>query len=195
MQMKWLAFARGDGVDIHPRQARDACGRDADGRLLHCLAPGGVAQRRVALFDMTAGEEPASKTMVMNQQNPFAIGMQHQRRTRDVAGLKLMARKRRLGLIKQRENQLAAFFFFRKCGKGGCEAPDFAGGRHSRFQNSMAARTSEGGLSKARQIASRLSMLGRLAPRSMELICEMLSLVAAARSLSDQSRSTRSILM
>jgi hypothetical protein len=63
------------------------------------------------------------------------------------------------------------------------------------IQNSIAARTSDGRLSNARQIASRLSILGRFAPRSMELICEMLSLVAAARSLRDQSRSTRNILM
>ena len=38
-------------------------------------------------------------------------------------------------------------------------------------------------------------MLGILAPRSIELICETLSLVAAARSFSDQSRSTRSSLI
>jgi hypothetical protein len=38
-------------------------------------------------------------------------------------------------------------------------------------------------------------MLGRFAPRSIELICEMLNFVAAARSFSYQSRSTRSILM
>src|SRR5579871_639640 len=62
-------------------------------------------------------------------------------------------------------------------------------------QNSIAESTSDGLLSKALQMASRLSMLGRFAPRSMELICEMLSLVAAARSFNDQSRSTRSILI
>ena len=38
-------------------------------------------------------------------------------------------------------------------------------------------------------------MEGIFAPRSMELICDTLSLVNAARSLRDQSRSTRSNLM
>ena len=59
----------------------------------------------------------------------------------------------------------------------------------------MEARISDGFLSKARQIASRLSMLGRFAPRSIELICETLSFVAAARSFNDQSRSTRNSLI
>ena len=60
---------------------------------------------------------------------------------------------------------------------------------------SIAARISEGFLSNAFEIDSRLSMLGRFVPRSMALICETLSRVCAARSLRDQSRSTRSILM
>ncbi len=42
---------------------------------------------------------------------------------------------------------------------------------------------------------TKLSTLGMLMPRSMELICDMLRRVAAARSLRDQSFSVRSILM
>src|ERR1700678_632408 len=109
--------------------------------------------------------------------------------------MKLVARKWRRCEFQQRENQLAAFFFFGRSCKRAHQRECFGSGSHAKLQNSMADRTSEGRFSNARQIASRLSMLGRLAPRSIELICEMLSLVEAARSLRDQSRSTRSILI
>jgi hypothetical protein len=41
-------------------------------------------------------------------------GMQHHRRAGDVAGMELIARKRRFGQFQQRQDQLAAFFFFRR---------------------------------------------------------------------------------
>ena len=50
-------------------------------------------------------------------------------------------------------------------------------------QKSIDASISDGLRSKARQRASRLSTLGKFAPRSIELICETLRRVAAARSL------------
>ena len=59
----------------------------------------------------------------------------------------------------------------------------------------MEANISLGFLSNALAIASRLSMEGRLAPRSMELIWLTLSRAASARSFSDQSRSARSSRM
>ena len=59
----------------------------------------------------------------------------------------------------------------------------------------MPCKISLGFLSKAREMASKLSMLGRFVPRSMALICETLSFVWVAKSLSDQSRYTRSILI
>jgi len=49
----------------------------------------------------------------------------------------------------------------------------------------MEANNSEGFLLKAREMARRLSTLGRFVPRSIELIWDTLNLAAVANSLSD----------
>ena len=80
---------------------------------------------------MAARQQPALMPMVVHQQNFLAVGMEHHGCAGDVAGMKLIAPERRIGQFEQRQNQLAAFFFFGRGIKGADQCAGFNGGSHS----------------------------------------------------------------
>jgi hypothetical protein len=112
MQMKWLALARRNAVDVHAHQDAGARVLNSHSRFFDRLALRRRAQGRILLLDVPAGKQPAVMPVMVHQKHAPAIGIENCRGAGDVAGLKLIAGKRRARMFQQRENQLAAFLFF-----------------------------------------------------------------------------------
>src|SRR5438552_3200017 len=89
MQMVGFAAVSRDTVDVG---AREEAARYRDAGFFEHLAGGGCFDGGVAGFHVASGEQPAVEAPVMEDQDPAAVGGEHEAGGRDMAGSELAAR-------------------------------------------------------------------------------------------------------
>ena len=108
VQMERLASFRRDAVDVDAGKLRIETRIDSHRGFFMSLPSGRVSRTGIGLLDVSTRQQPAVEAVMMHEKHPRLPGMKNQSRAGDVAGLELMARERRVGVVEEAERQIAA---------------------------------------------------------------------------------------
>jgi hypothetical protein len=92
-----------------PTRGRGGVGQEVGAGLFDDFAAGGVPDFDVVGVDMSAREEPALQTAVMDQKKALAVRRENEPRAGDVTRHELRAREWREGALEEQSDELTAF--------------------------------------------------------------------------------------
>ena len=107
-----LAAVGGDAVDVHAAESGRWIRQEIGAGLLDHLTASSLPDLHILGLNVAAWEQPPVQAAVMDQEQAFAVGSQHQAGASDVAGVELNPGERLRRTIEQEQGRRMSTWLF-----------------------------------------------------------------------------------